>query len=63
MVQCSSFSRLTPPSMVSPNTLKSLPSVASPTGTFMPEPVAVTSMSLLSPSEAVSMIHLTMFPP
>ena len=63
IVQCSSFSRLAPPSIVSPNTLKSLPSVASPTGTLIPSPVATTSMSLLSPSEAVSMIHLTMFPP
>ena len=35
-----------PSSIVSPSTLKSLPSVFSPTGTLMPAPVAVTSMSL-----------------
>ena len=57
--QCSSSSRDSPPSIVSPRTLKRRPSVLSPTGTLIPAPVAVTSMSRQRPSLAESMIQRT----
>ena len=52
-----------PLSIVSPRTLKRRPSVCSPTGTLIPEPVAVTSISLQSPSlEASIMQRTVLFP-
>src|SRR5699024_6631736 len=52
-----------PSSIVSPSTLNSLPSVFSPTGTWIPAPVAVTSISLWSPSLAESIRQRTsLFP-
>ena len=49
MTQCSSPSRESPPSTVSPRTLNRRPSVLSPTGTLIPLPVAVTSLSRCRP--------------
>ena len=61
--QCSSLSRLSKSSMVSPTTLKSLPSVFSPIGTFIESPVAATCMSLYKPSEAASIMQRTVLFP
>ena len=48
-----------PPSMVSPKTLKSRPSVALPTGTRRPLPSPVTVMPRLRPSLPESMMQRT----
>ena len=52
-----------PSSIVSPSTLKRRPNVFSPTGTLIPLPSAVTSISLWRPSLAASIIHLTTWLP
>ena len=52
-----------PPSIISPVTLKSRPRVRSPTGTWMPPPSAVTSISRHSPSLGEIMMQRTMLPP
>ena len=60
ITQCSVSSLISSPlSMVSPSTLNRRPRVCSPTGTLIPEPVAVTSMSLQSPSLAASIRQRT----
>ena len=58
ITQCSlSLAIGSPLSIVSPNTLNRRPRVCSPTGTLIPAPVAVTSISLHSPSLEASMIQ------
>ena len=52
-----------PPSMGSPNTFSIRPRVFSPTGTWMPLPVAVTLIPRASPSLAASMMHRTRLRP
>ncbi len=49
--------------MVSPSTLNKRPSVLSPTGTLIPAPVAITSISRCKPSLDANIIHLTVLFP
>ena len=63
MTHCSSPSTCSFPSIFCPSTLNILPSVCLPTGTVIPAPVAVTSISLDSPSLDASRIQRTMLFP
>ena len=58
MTHFCSPSREGPSSTVSPSTLNKRPSVLSPTGTLMPLPVAMTSLSRCKPSLALSIMQL-----